>query len=369
MFLQALIRQLWAEHKSHRMNSGDIQSIAQHLLSLYTGDTPVIQKVSPVGGGCINDAQRLETSAGTFFLKYNDAMRYPGMFAAEARGLQVLAQSGTLRLPRVIACAESDYMLVARHEGSQDRASGPRWGESSPETGSSKEETDSASRGKQDPFLSRSVPAELGAVSNSLLLLEYIEAAPRGKDFWDAFGSGLARMHKQKPVDGRYGLDHDNYIGSLHQSNRPRDTWADFFVTERLEVQLRMARDKGKAGRELTRQFEAFYRHLSDFFPEEPPSLLHGDLWSGNYMTGSGGEAVIIDPAVYYGHRYMDLGMSRLFGGFNQSFYRSYMDTYPMESNWEQSMDIANLYPLMVHVNLFGGGYIGSVKSILRRFS
>lgn len=310
--------------------------MVQHLLSLHTGDSPVIERNSPVGGGCINDARKLETTAGTFFLKYNDARRYPRMFAAEARGLNLLAKSGALRVPRLVACADADGLLVASQDGVEEHP----------------------------------LPGDTGfAGPQSMLLLEYIEAAPQSDDFWDAFGAGLAGMHRHAPADGLFGLDHDNYIGSLHQSNRQHEGWIDFFVTERLEVQLRMARDQGRAGRELTRQFEALYPHLPDFFPEEPPALLHGDLWSGNFMTGDRGEAVIIDPAVHYGHRYMDLGMSRLFGGFSKAFYQSYQDAHPMEKNWEEAMDIANLYPLMVHVNLFGGGYAGSVKSILRRFS
>ena len=203
----------------------------------------------------------------------------------------------------------------------------------------------------------------------SLLVLEYIDATPRRGDFWESFGAGLARMHRREPGDNQFGLDHDNYIGSLPQRNGGHGQWIDFFVEERLEAQLKMARDKGKAGRELNTMFASLYRHLPDFFPVEPPSLVHGDLWSGNYMTGSRGEAVIIDPAAYYGHRYMDLGMSKLFGGFSPAFYRAYREEWPVESNWEEALDVANLYPLMVHVNLFGGGYLQNVKSILRRYS
>jgi fructosamine-3-kinase len=118
----------------------------------------------------------------------------------------------------------------------------------------------------------------------------------------------------------------------------------------------------------MTEQFERFFIRLPDIFPEEPASLVHGDLWSGNYMTGAGGQAVIIDPAVYYGHREMDIGMSRLFGGFAAGFYESYNHEYPLASGWLERVELCNLYPLMVHVNLFGGSYVNSVKNILRQF-
>lgn len=326
------------------MLNKEIISTSEQILSDHYKTAVTVNKISGVGGGCINDAHRLETTAGLFFVKYNDASRYPGMFKAEARGLDLLQKSNTLDVPKVIGVGETGRY--------------------------------------------------------SLLVLEYIATASQAADFWEHFGSGLAAMHKNpahqtsghapapqgtpsaktaknkhtgtsKPKEKTpgFGLDHDNYIGSLPQSNRWHNNWTDFFVSERLEAQLKRAIDEGRAGRDLVQMFEKLYRHLPDFFPDEPPALLHGDLWSGNYMCGGNGRAVIIDPAVYYGHRYMDLGMSKLFGGFSQAFYKAYDEAYPLEPSWQQSMDIANLYPLLVHVNLFGGGYTGSVKSILRRFA
>ena len=115
-------------------------------------------------------------------------------------------------------------------------------------------------------------------------------------------------------------------------------------------------------------KFNSLFGLLPSIFPQEPPALLHGDLWNGNYMISGDGKPAIIDPAVYYGHREMDLGMTMLFGGFDTRFYNSYNATYPMEQGWELRLDICNLYPLLVHVNLFGGGYINQVKSILDKF-
>jgi len=282
------------------------------IIADHTGKPATIEKASGIGGGCINDAHRVETGQGSFFVKFNHAGRYPGMFEAEAKGLELLYDAQKVAVPKVIGVGEQDDI--------------------------------------------------------SMLVLEFIESSGQNPDFWQDFGRGLAELHRQQPEAAEFGLDHDNYIGSLPQRNNSHKSWTEFFVSERLEPQLKMARDSGQAGGELSKMFDKLYPRLPEFFPEEPPSLLHGDLWSGNYMTGGKGQAVIIDPAVYYGHRYMDLGMSKLFGGFSTAFYEAYNDAWPMESSWNESMDIANLYPLMVHVNLFGGGYLSSVKGILKRF-
>jgi len=309
------------------MVSEVLKTAVKKIISDYAGRDVAVHKMSPVGGGCINDAHRVETGAGTFFMKHNDARRYPGMFEAEARGLELLAGSSSVDVPRV---------------------------------------TGYGTAGDQ-----------------SLLVLEFLASGRQKPEFWEEFGQALAMLHRNTPQDvqkkqgindafydgaAKFGLDHDNYIGSLPQSNRPHRNWPEFFVSERLEPQLRMARDSRQAGRDMVMMFEGLYRHIPDFFPGEPPALLHGDLWSGNYMTGPEGRAVVIDPAVYFGHRYMDLGMSKLFGGFPQEFYTAYNHAYPLDRSWTQSMDIANTYPLMVHVNLFGGSYASSVKSIIKRF-
>ena len=296
-------------------------SVLEMLASLHA--EPVnIEGVSPAGGGCINTAFRLDSAAGVYFMKYNDAGRYPGMFESEARGLR----------------------LLQGHVGV-------------------------ASRAPADGSMAISVPSVIGcgaAGRYSLLVLEYLESGSMRGDFWEVFGRGLAALHRH--TNGYFGLDHPNYIGSLPQSNDAHGGWTDFFIVQRLEPQLRLARDSGRADRELVQGFQDLYRHLSDLFPEEPPALLHGDLWSGNYMVGADGGPAIIDPAVYYGHRYMDIGMSKLFGGFSHSFYEAYNQAYAMENNWREAIEVANLYPLMVHVNLFGGGYPGSVKAILKRY-
>ncbi|MEJ2596144.1 MAG: fructosamine kinase family protein, partial [bacterium] len=185
-------------------------------------------------------------------------------------------------------------------------------------------------------------------------------------DFWEEFARLLAELHKN--TQPYFGLDHDNYIGSLVQSNFRHDAWTDFYREQRLEPQLRLAREAGHFNRNVTRAFDRFYHRIERIFPAEPPALLHGDLWSGNFMVNENGSAVIIDPAIYYGHREMDLGMSMLFGGFDRRFYSAYDQHFPLEPGWQERMDYCNLYPLLVHVNLFGGGYVQQVEQIIRRF-
>ena len=266
-----------------------------------------IGRISSVSGGSINETYRVETGRGNFFIKYNNARKYPGMFEKEARGLELLGGSGTLRVPEVIGTGEAD--------------------------------------------------------GNAFIVMEYLSSSSKKKDFWKKFGKGLARMHRH--TFGKFGLDHDNYMGSLSQSNHYHDNWTDFFREERLEKQLLLAEKSGMASKRLRDAFNSLYGKLGEIFPEEPPALVHGDLWSGNYMVDERGEACLIDPAAYYGHREVDLGMSRLFGVFDTSFYSAYNDEYPLEPGWRERLGICNLYPLMVHVNLFGEGYLGSVYSIL----
>ena len=269
-----------------------------------------IKTAAPLSGGCINQSYKLETTHGQYFLKYNHASRYPGMFETEANGLQLLRNAGEIRIP--------------------------------------------------EPILTSNVS------NYSFILQEYIWQSGYAADFWRDFGIRLARLHKHS--HSIFGLDHDNYIGSLKQSNIPHGNWIEFFIEERLERQIRLGLEEGNIPRSLIKPFENLYKRLPDILPEEPPALLHGDLWSGNFITDSKGDPCLIDPAVYYGHREMDLAMTRLFGGFNVSFYEAYHEEYKLEPGWKERIELHNLYPLLVHVNLFGGSYLHTVEAILRRF-
>lgn len=262
-------------------------------------------------GGDINSAARFSLADQNYFVKWNDADRYPLMFEAEAKGLNELRKANCIRIPEVKFIGEQD--------------------------------------------------------GGSFLLLELIDEGSRRTKYFQEFGEQLAQLHQN--TKATFGLDHRNYIGSLPQVNTPTDTWSEFFVVNRLEEQIRLARDNRQVDAYLSNGFKHLFNKIESLFPNEAPALLHGDLWSGNQMPDKNGKPCIYDPAVYYGHREMDIAMTKLFGGFSTSFYESYNQAYALEEGWEQRVDLCNLYPLLVHVNLFGGGYAEQVRGILKYFT
>jgi protein-ribulosamine 3-kinase len=292
------------------MIPASLKQAAEEKLSDKIKTSISINTHHSIGGGCINSAHRIDTNNGSFFLKWNDAYAYPGMFESEAKGLELLKEATAIQVPEVIATGEKE--------------------------------------------------------SISFIILELIEPGKRMKTFWQDFGVSLATLHKN--TSDYFGLDHDNYIGSLPQKNNKHSSWTAFFIYERLEKQIEIARNAGLANSSTIQQFNNLFKQLEELIPKEEPALLHGDLWNGNCMVANDGSACLIDPAVYYGHREMDLAMTKLFGGFSEDFYESYHATFPLEPGFESRLDIHNLYPLMVHVNLFGGGYLSQVKSILSKF-
>ena len=270
-----------------------------------------LQGVTPVFGGDINDAYKLTLSDGRqVFMKAN---RYAGLsfFQAEADGLEAIRATGAISVPKVIA--------VGRDQ-------------------------------------------QYGA----FLLLEWVETVPNDPDFWESFGRSLARMH-QSPASS-FGWEKDNYIGASPQINTPHDNWIAFYRDCRLAPQFKRAQRyfDPSMHKRITRLLD----HLEDHLVEPPhPSLLHGDLWSGNYITGNNGQAWLIDPAVYVGHAEADLAMTELFGGFAPAFYSAYREISPLQPGYEQRRDLYNLYHLLNHLNLFGGGYLSAVLRILNRYS
>lgn len=271
-----------------------------------------VRRASGVGGGCISHGMRMELSGGPVFLKHND--RAPtGLFSAEARGLEALADAADdLVVPRPLAWAEAE-----------DGA--PAW-----------------------------------------IALEWLEPAPRPRGFAERLGHGLALLHRTRWT-GTWGWREDNFIADLPQENGAADTWAEFWRTRRLEPQLARARAAGRMpGR------EADWERLWDRLPEvlapaeqDGPSLLHGDLWGGNVLAAAGGPA-LIDPAVYRGHREADLAMTELFGGFPDGFYAAYREAWPLLPGYATRRAVYQLWYLLVHVNLFGGDYVRQVAGVLQ---
>jgi fructosamine-3-kinase len=252
----------------------------------------------------------VDTYRGNFFLKWHSTIP-PDMFAKEAMGLQLLAKPNIIKIPEVIGHGT----MGGRH----------------------------------------------------FLVLEYIRKACQANRFWENFGRALADLHRQS--NDYFGLNHDNYIGKLPQSNAPTDKWIDFFIHQRLEAQLLLAIENNLVTTDFIKMYRKFYDSLQQLLPIETPSLLHGDLWSGNFMIGADGEACLIDPAVYYGHREIELAFTTMFGGFDTAFYSAYQSSWPLEPAWRERFEIYNIYPSMVHANLFGASYLYEVMAVLRRYA
>ena len=273
------------------------------------GYAGAVARAVPIGGGCINHGAWLVTDADeSFFLKWN--VHAPaGMFAAEADGLRALAAADALRVPQVIAHGDA--------------------------------------------------PA--------FLLLEYVEPGRPGRDYAERLAAGLAALHRSAngATDPRWGhgwgWPRDNFIGSLDQANATSPTWGAFWRDRRLAPQLALARERGHfagaGARTIERVLERGEAMLAPV-EDEGPSLLHGDLWGGNVYADAEGRPVLIDPAVYRGHREVDLAMSELFGGFPSGWPDAYDDAWPIDAAYhDHRRALYQLYYLLVHVNLFGGGY------------
>jgi len=285
------------------------ETISLKLARLTGSKVSVFSAVS-VGGGSINQAVRLKTNAGTYFVKFNDKARYPLMFEREMEGLALLRDTGTVEVPVVAGCGLSG--------------------------------------------------------NYSYLLMHFIERGAMQNNYWETAGRQLAQLHQC--TSAAFGLSNSNYMGSLQQSNRQHASWSDFLITERLQPMAHAACKKGILEKTDLDQLEKCYlKFQQGYFPEEAPALLHGDLWNGNLITGSRGLPVFIDPAVYYGHREMDIAMTLLFGGFPQAFYDAYHQEFPLEKEWKQRMAAAQLYPLLVHCVLFGSGYTGQLRAVLQQ--
>ena len=284
-------------------SKGILSIVEDHLSDTITGSRFV-------SGGSINIAYELQTTSGKYFLKVNHKALYPGMFEAEAKGLALLTQTNTVKVPVIVL------------QGS--------------------------------------------AGNESFLLLEWVDAKRGSVQATQALGGQLALIHGNTAEE--FGLDGDNYIGSLLQSNRKHGKWSDFFIQERLQPMVSLAIDKRLLEYADAGYFEKLYAKLPELFEEDAPALLHGDLWSGNYLTTPTGDPYLIDPAVYYGHREVDMAMTTLFGGFSDEFYTDYNEAFPLAKGWQQRTDLWNLYPLLVHLNLFGAGYLSKVRDALNSY-
>ena len=279
-----------------RLYSNMWQEIAKEITKT-TGKEFEITNTRSVGGGCINQGYKISSDNCDYFVKLNQASQVE-MFAAEALGLKQMYATQTITVPKPIC---------------------------------------------------------YGTAGNSCyIVLEWLDLGGSNSQAWTDMGSQLAQMHKTGTAD-RFGWERNNTIGSTPQINDWMDNWADFFAEQRIGYQLKLAKRKGGSFPDTTKVVEAVREKLADRKPEA--SIVHGDLWSGNAAVTKAGLPVILDPATYYGDREVDIAMTELFGSFPAPFYRSYNRVWQLDQGYQKRKTIYNLYHILNHFNLFGGGY------------
>ena len=296
------------------------KSFHEAVTQIFGNNTRITGR-SPVYGGDINETCRLSLSDGTnVFLKCNRPENL-SFFRAEARGLEALRETHTIGVPQALALGTDTEQNTA------------------------------------------------------FLLMEYLDAAPRIRRYWEVFGRELALLHLKEPAGLSdpdrslpFGFESDNYIGASPQKNTPKESWVSFFRDCRLSPQINMAGHylDSRTRRQCIRLLD----HLDSLLAEpKQPSLIHGDLWSGNAGCGPDGKAWIFDPAAYVGHFEAELAMTELFGSNPPAFYAAYSEVNPIDSSYKDRRDLYNLYHLLNHLNLFGSSYLGSVLQILKRYA
>lgn len=291
-------------------NSELILKEVERGLSAHLGQNVTIKSAKTLSGGCINHASKIDTNCGQFFLKWNsDCER--DIFIREAESLNELqkASNNTLRIPKVFFAKELD-----------------------------------------------NTPA--------ILVMEYLE--PGGADQSESLGRGLAHIHKFSQDE--YGFYADNYCGATIQNNNWEKSWVNFYRENRLRYLLKLIVDTRGLDKSYLTLFEALLNRLDDLIPnEEKASLIHGDLWSGNYMLTTNGPA-LIDPAASYSNHEMEFGIVTMFGGFNSRFFDAYNEVFPLESGWRERNQLYQLYHILNHFYLFGGGYLQQAVAVAKRY-
>lgn len=268
-----------------------------------------VKKYSALSGGDISSVYHLQMESTDAVLKINSAEK-ADMFETEASGLKLLGEARVIRVPEVFGTGIME--------------------------------------------------------GRAYLLIEYIQPGKANNRTFLDFGQKLADLHFV--TNEKFGLEENNFIGSLPQTNFLHQNWAEFYWHERLHPQFQLAIKRNLISTEYIPEENSAIKTISNIFEAHAPALLHGDLWSGNYLIAENGEAVLIDPSVHFGHPYMDIGMTKLFGGFPPEFYDAYFQFSALKKNDQPQTDLAQLYYLLVHLNLFGVSYLSSVERILSRY-
>ena len=281
-----------------------IDKIIQHHL----GENTEVKDLEFFYGGNFNLAVRVQLkNADEYFIKWNQG-DHQGLFDAEAKNLDLIGKTSSISVPRVIG------------------------------TGTMEEK--------------------------EYLMMECIPSGEKAANYWVDFGEKLALLHKNTSESG-HGLDYTNFIGAAPQINTWNQDGIAFFIEHRLSNQLARAIYDRKIDAELEAKFETLFEKLPSLLPNEKSALIHGDLWSGNAMTNPQGLITLVDPACYFGFREAELAFTTMFGGFDEAFYEAYNANFPIEKGFHERIPLYNLYPLLVHVNLFGEGYLPAVKKIV----
>ncbi|MBT8254196.1 MAG: fructosamine kinase family protein [Bacteroidia bacterium] len=284
----------------------DVLTVVEQLCDSYNLN---LERYRSVSGGDISQAFQLTTNKGNLFLKLNSDSSAGLMFEAEALGLKTISDTHVIATPEVIG---------------------------------------------------------IGQIENQFyILMEAIETDQGSDESMARLGKQLAQLHQI--TAGQFGFENDNFIGSLKQYNDWKDSWSEFYILKRLLPQLHLAVEKGLMKHEEVPSAELMMKCCDRLCHDVKPSLLHGDLWGGNYLISKDGVPVLIDPAVYFGHHEVDIAMTKLFGGFSNAFYNAYEACFPTTPGYEDRIRLYQLYYLLVHLNLFGLSYYGSVSRLIKQ--
>ena len=284
------------------------EQIFESVLFESIGHELEVLDFSLSAAGLVNTCARLTTAEGQFFVKMNERPE-PAFFSSEAADLEILGRH--VPVPAVIGFGKT-----------------AGW---------------------------------------NFLLTEFMEESNPGPDTWSDAGRNLATLHQQR--SDQHGFAHSNFLASLSMDNKPKLDGIDFLIQNRILPAIGLCLMEEKIPIDLYRRIESFCARLGRIIPQEEPSLLHGDLWTGNLMVGQNGKAIFIDPAAYYGFRESELAFTYLFGGFDRKFYESYLEVFPLEPGFGERVSVYHIHPLLVHVQLFGSGYIAGIEKILKRFA
>ncbi|MDT0293593.1 fructosamine kinase family protein [Mesonia ostreae] len=266
-----------------------------------------VKETKALSGGDINEVYLLKTSYQDYVVKVNKVNVFPAMFKKEVNGLETLRKTHSIDIPEVLGFGDFEHYTY--------------------------------------------------------LVLAHKESGKESTQFWETFGRQMAALHQNSQE--HFGFEEDNYYGSLWQCNKRENTASAFFIQQRLMPQFQLA---GENGYEFA-QLDTFYKKIEQLIPQEKPSLIHGDLWAGNYLINAQNQACLIDPAVSYAPREMDLAMMHLFGGFDDRLFQTYNEAFPLKEDWKARVKLWQLYYILGHVNLFGGNYYNSAKAIIKSYS